>query len=928
MWKRIMTAPNRIALERGALLLTDASLDNLAREIVEREAGPHGWTLMHRFNLCYDLLDRVSPGDGAGLSLLFVWLRFSAIRQLDWQRNYNTKPRELAHAQDRLTLKLADRYARAPGDRPWLRLLMSTVGRGGEGQRVRDEVLTIMHRHHIKEVSGHFMEEWHQKLHNNTTPDDVVLCEAFLAFQRTNGDLAVFYRTLESGGVTRARLQGYERPIRSDPDFLPGLKDVLIGDFEEFLHILRKLHSGTDLGAAIEGAQGLLDTELGGLVEWIRRHGHDQATPLAALVARITDARRIVAARLGSLQQAGPVRALVYLDLALEELVRLSIERQVHQPPGVDEMATLVTLEFENVCLSVDDEEVQACRREWERVRSTSRRDPLWGLRADAVLERTARAVAALLDRHQQVLQPKAELLGHGFHADPWTIASFSEEVMRGRPIVALPVLARLLRQAVRGEASLPPWQLVSRGRGIGELRSVESLASIQRTRFERPTIVVAAGVGGQEEIPIGVTAVVTPQDVDVLSHVAIRARNAGVLLATCHDPDQIARLKAHDGRQVTLTIGASGDVKMKEGVTGAAGVARVMAGPPARQPRWGAEARATGRVIRPAGFSGYAVTQDRFEASKVGSKALNLVRLAGKLPSWIHLPRSVAVPFGAMEQALADPQNAEPASRYRDTLDRLEQTPVDEAEHRRRLLEDLRETVMALAVPDGLMASLGAAMDESGLTRPPSDQAWRCIKSVWASKWNERAFLSREANRIAHGDLAMSVLIQRVVEADYAFVIHTASPFTGAPDEMYAELVLGLGETLAGNYPGRALGFTWSKPAARAQVRSLPSKSTGLVGGGLIFRSDSNAEDLAGYAGAGLYDSVMLTPPRELPLDYAGERLVWDDQFRAGVLGKVAEIGIAVEQASGAAQDIEGACAKGEWYVLQSRPQVGPDDA
>ena len=113
------------------------------------------------------------------------------------------------------------------------------------------------------------MEEWHQKLHNNTTPDDVVICEAYLAFLRSNGDLAVFYRTLESGGVTRARLQGYERPIRSDPDFLPGLKDALIGDFEEFLRILKKLHSGTDLGAAIEGAQGLLDTELGGLIDWI-----------------------------------------------------------------------------------------------------------------------------------------------------------------------------------------------------------------------------------------------------------------------------------------------------------------------------------------------------------------------------------------------------------------------------------------------------------------------------------------------------------------------------------------------------------------------------------------------------------------------------------------------------------------------------------
>lgn len=26
------------------------------------------------------------------------------------------------------------------------------------------------------------MEEWHQKLHNNTTPDDVPICQAYIAF--------------------------------------------------------------------------------------------------------------------------------------------------------------------------------------------------------------------------------------------------------------------------------------------------------------------------------------------------------------------------------------------------------------------------------------------------------------------------------------------------------------------------------------------------------------------------------------------------------------------------------------------------------------------------------------------------------------------------------------------------------------------------
>src|SRR5439155_24099503 len=118
-------------------------------KIIQGEMGNHSWTLMHRFNLCYELLDRVR-GSVDGLALLCVWLRFSAIRQLTWQRNYNTKPRELSHAQDRLTHKLADLYRSEPDGGPFIRLMLATVGRGGEGQRIRDEILQIMHRHHIK----------------------------------------------------------------------------------------------------------------------------------------------------------------------------------------------------------------------------------------------------------------------------------------------------------------------------------------------------------------------------------------------------------------------------------------------------------------------------------------------------------------------------------------------------------------------------------------------------------------------------------------------------------------------------------------------------------------------------------------------------------------------------------------------------------
>ncbi len=252
---------------------------HIARDIVQAETGRNSWTLMHRFNLGHDLLDRIEK-DEEGLALIFVWMRYSFLRQLDWQRNYNTKPKELSHAQDRLTLKLADMYINFPDSREMISLIMSTLGRGGEGQRIRDEILQIMHRHHIKEVAGHFMEEWHQKLHNNTTPDDIVICEAYLEFLKSDGNLDLFYSTLEAGGVTKDRLEKFERPIITHPDFIPHLKDALIHDFENYLKLLKSVHSGTDLEGAADAAGYLMDYEMREHLNFIFHSRHDASVSL------------------------------------------------------------------------------------------------------------------------------------------------------------------------------------------------------------------------------------------------------------------------------------------------------------------------------------------------------------------------------------------------------------------------------------------------------------------------------------------------------------------------------------------------------------------------------------------------------------------------------------------------------------------------
>jgi hypothetical protein len=53
----------------------------------------------------------------------------------------------------------------------------------------------------------------------------------------------------------------------------------------------------------------------------------------------------------------------------------------------------------------------------------------------------------------------------------------------------------------------------------------VANLADIQGQKFDEPTVVISDVLGGLEDVPEGVVAVVSSSVTDILSHIAIRAR-------------------------------------------------------------------------------------------------------------------------------------------------------------------------------------------------------------------------------------------------------------------------------------------------------------------------------------------------------------------------------------------------------------------
>ncbi|EOY00563.1 Pyruvate phosphate dikinase, PEP/pyruvate binding domain isoform 1 [Theobroma cacao] len=903
-------------------------LDRIAENESEAQKS-----FMHRFNIASDLMDQAKNTGELGFAGILVWMRFMATRQLIWNKNYNVKPREISKAQDRLTDLLQSIYATHPQHRELLRMIMSTVGRGGEGdvgQRIRDEILVIQRNNDCK---GGMMEEWHQKLHNNTSPDDVVICQALIDYIKSDFDISIYWKTLNENGITKERLLSYDRAIHSEPNFGRDQKDGLLRDLGHYMRTLKAVHSGADLESAISNCMGYrakgegfmvgvqinpvagLPSGFPELLRFVLEHIEDRN--VEALLEGLLEARQELRPML--LKSSDRLKDLLFLDIALDSTVRTAIERGYEElnDAGPEKIMYFITLVLENLALSFNNnEDLIYCLKGWDHAISMSKsKSAHWALYAKSVLDRTRLALASKAAWYQHILQPSAAYLGSLLGVDERAINIFTEEIVRAGSAATLSLLVNRLDPVLRETAHLGSWQIISPVEVVGYVDVVDELLAVQNKSYDRPTILVAKSVKGEEEIPDGTVAVLTPDMPDVLSHVSVRARNCKVCFATCFDPDILADVQANKGKLLRLKP-TSADVvysEVKEGELADWSSTNLKGDSPSSI-----------TLVRKRFGGKYAISAEEFTPEMVGAKSRNISYLKGKVPSWVGIPTSVALPFGVFETVLADKINKEVNEKLQILKKKLR--GGDSV-----ALGEIRQTVLQLAAPPQLVQELKTKMKSSGMPWPGDEgdirweQAWTAIKRVWASKWNERAYSSTRKVKLDHDYLCMAVLVQEVINADYAFVIHTTNPSSGDSSEIYAEVVKGLGETLVGAYPGRALSFVCKKNDLNSpQVLGYPSKPIGLfIRHSIIFRSDSNGEDLEGYAGAGLYDSVPMDEEEKVVLDYSSDPLINDGNFQQSILSSIARAGNAIEELYGSPQDIEGVIRDGKVYVVQTRPQM-----
>jgi alpha-glucan,water dikinase len=283
------------------------------------------------------------------------------------------------------------------------------------------------------------------------------------------------------------------------------------------------------------------------------------------------------------------------------------------------------------------------------------------------------------------------------------------------------------------------------------------------------------------------------------------------------------------------------------------------------------------------------------------------------------------------MQKTLIDKVNTAQLSSLQKVLGRLQpHTSNDDATS---IFVEAKAIVESLSMPAAMTQAVSKAMEEVGtkdgekrlLKKFNKEEAWEATKKVWSSLFGLRPWVSLAKAKRSFHDLNMAVLVQELVNVKYAFVLHTVNPFTHDKNELYGEIVPGRGETLVGNYPGRSMSFSVRR-SGEPIVNSFPSKSIYLkTQPCLIFRSDSNGEDLEGFAGAGLFESICAQPDKEGSPRYHRVALVTNKNYRQQLLKRIASVGWTIEQRfGGMPQDIEGAVDdQDRIFIVQSRPQV-----
>ena len=178
-------------------------------------------------------------------------------------------------------------------------------------------------------------------------------------------------------------------------------------------------------------------------------------------------------------------------------------------------------------------------------------------------------------------------------------------------------------------------------------------------------------------------------------------------------------------------------------------------------------------------------------------------------------------------------------------------------------------------------------------------------IAKVWASLFNSRAIINRQKLNIPTKSSKMSVIIMQMTEPEFCYVIHTINPVNKNKEEIYIELAIGLGETLAqSNQKGAPYRLIYNRKEDKVNILNLSSYN---------------------------YELERRTNKVKI-IEYRNQQLTKNVEFINNVGKTLGKIGILIEEKisgnNNIGQDIEGNYMKvgneyDNYFIVQTRPEI-----
>lgn len=199
---------------------------------------------------------------------------------------------------------------------------------------------------------------------------------------------------------------------------------------------------------------------------------------------------------------------------------------------------------------------------------------------------------------------------------------------------------------------------------------------------------------------------------------------------------------------------------------------------------------------------------------------------------------------------------------------------------------------VRSSATAEDLPSASFAGQQDTYLNIIGQDALIEAVKDCFISLFTDRAILYRMQNNFEHADVALSVVVQKMILPESAGIMFTADPISGNRNIVSIDASFGLGEALVSGLVSADL-YKVDKPSDQIITKEIAEKKIAIM-----------------PLKQGGVETVNLSP------NESHAQTLTDD-----LIIKLAQLGQRIEAHYGKPQDIEWALQDGELYITQSRP-------